>query len=109
LETRPRDHTFTSGHTPNKYNIIEPIDAIINMQLKQLSNGKHTIIMRRARKHSSKFVCTQTRLSHTITVNALDGSNKHHIHRDINQKDTHDAHTSHLYTMIRGIPGEYNN
>jgi hypothetical protein len=21
LETRPRDHTFTSGHTPNKYNI----------------------------------------------------------------------------------------
>jgi hypothetical protein len=34
LETRPRDHTFTSGHTPNKYNIIEPIDTIINMQLK---------------------------------------------------------------------------
>jgi hypothetical protein len=23
LEIRPRDHTFTSGHTPNKYNIIE--------------------------------------------------------------------------------------
>jgi hypothetical protein len=23
LETRPGDHTFTSGHTPNKYNIIE--------------------------------------------------------------------------------------
>jgi hypothetical protein len=26
LETRPRDHTFTSGHTPNKYNMIEQID-----------------------------------------------------------------------------------
>jgi hypothetical protein len=25
LETRPRDHTFTSGHTPNKYNMIEQI------------------------------------------------------------------------------------
>jgi hypothetical protein len=34
LETRPRDDTFTSEHTPNKYNIIEPIDTIINMQLK---------------------------------------------------------------------------
>jgi hypothetical protein len=31
LETRPRDHTFTSGHTLNKYNIIEPIDANFNM------------------------------------------------------------------------------
>jgi hypothetical protein len=27
LETRPRDHTFTTGHTLNKYNIIEPIDT----------------------------------------------------------------------------------
>jgi hypothetical protein len=36
LEIRPRDHTFTSGHTPNKYNIIEPIDTIINMQLKTI-------------------------------------------------------------------------
>jgi hypothetical protein len=36
LETRPRDHTFTSGHTPNKYNIIEPIDTIINIQLKTI-------------------------------------------------------------------------
>jgi hypothetical protein len=26
LKTRPWDHTFTSGHTPNKYNIIEPIN-----------------------------------------------------------------------------------
>jgi hypothetical protein len=26
LETRPRDHTFTSGHTPNKYNMIEQIN-----------------------------------------------------------------------------------
>jgi hypothetical protein len=26
LEPRPRNHTFTSGHTPNKYNIIEQID-----------------------------------------------------------------------------------
>jgi hypothetical protein len=26
LETRPRGHTFTSGHTPNKYNIIEQIN-----------------------------------------------------------------------------------
>jgi hypothetical protein len=36
LKTRPRDHTFTSGHTLNKYNIIEPIDVIINMQLKTI-------------------------------------------------------------------------
>jgi hypothetical protein len=40
LETRPRDHTFTSGHTPNKYNIIEPIDTIINMQLKIILQWK---------------------------------------------------------------------
>jgi hypothetical protein len=26
LETRPRDHTFTSGHIPNKYNINKQID-----------------------------------------------------------------------------------
>jgi hypothetical protein len=26
LETRPRDHNFTSGHTPNKYNMIEQIN-----------------------------------------------------------------------------------
>jgi hypothetical protein len=36
MSTSPRDHTFTSGHTPNKYNIIEPIDTIINMQLKTI-------------------------------------------------------------------------
>jgi hypothetical protein len=40
LETRPRDHTFTSGHTLNKYNIIEPIDTIINMQLKTVLQWK---------------------------------------------------------------------
>jgi hypothetical protein len=40
LETRPRDHTFTSGHTPNKYNIIEPIDTIINIQLKTILQWK---------------------------------------------------------------------
>jgi hypothetical protein len=40
LETRPRDHTFTSGHTLNKYNIIEPIDTIINMQLKTILQWK---------------------------------------------------------------------
>ena len=40
LETRPRDYTFTSGHTPNKYNIIEPIDTIINMQLKTILQWK---------------------------------------------------------------------
>jgi hypothetical protein len=40
LETRSRDHTFTSGHTPNKYNIIEPIDTIINMQLKIILQWK---------------------------------------------------------------------
>jgi 2,3-bisphosphoglycerate-independent phosphoglycerate mutase len=40
LETRPWDHTFTSGHTLNKYNIIEPIDSIINMQLKTILQWK---------------------------------------------------------------------
>jgi hypothetical protein len=40
LETRPRDHAFTSGHTLNKYNIIEPIDTIINMQLKTILQWK---------------------------------------------------------------------
>jgi hypothetical protein len=40
LETRPRDHTFTSGYTPNKYKIIEPIDTIINMQLKTILQWK---------------------------------------------------------------------
>jgi hypothetical protein len=40
LETGPRDHTFTSGHTPKKYNIIEPIDTIINMQLKTVLQWK---------------------------------------------------------------------
>jgi hypothetical protein len=40
LETRPRNHTFTSGHTLNKYNIIEPIDTIINMQLKTILQWK---------------------------------------------------------------------
>jgi hypothetical protein len=64
FETRPRDHTFTSGHTPNKYNIIEPIDTNFNMQ-------------------------TPT------------------IHRDINQKDTHNVHTSHLHIMIQGVSGDY--
>jgi hypothetical protein len=27
LKTRPRDYTFTSGHTPNKYNMIEQIST----------------------------------------------------------------------------------
>jgi hypothetical protein len=40
LEARPRDHTFTSGNTLNKYNIIEPIDTIINMQLKAILQWK---------------------------------------------------------------------
>jgi hypothetical protein len=40
LETTPRDHTFTSGYTPNKYNIIEPIDIIISMQLKIILQWK---------------------------------------------------------------------
>jgi hypothetical protein len=40
LKTRPRDHTFTSGHTLNKYNIIELIDTIINMQLKIILQWK---------------------------------------------------------------------
>jgi hypothetical protein len=40
LETRPRDHTFTNGHTPNKYNIIELIDTNFNMQLKTILQWK---------------------------------------------------------------------
>jgi hypothetical protein len=40
LETSPWDHTFTSGHTLNKYNIIEPIDTIINMQHKTILQWK---------------------------------------------------------------------
>jgi hypothetical protein len=40
LETRPKDHTFTSGHTLNKYNIIEPIDTIIHMQIKTILQWK---------------------------------------------------------------------
>jgi hypothetical protein len=40
LEIWPRDHTFTSGHTPNKYNIIEPIDTNFNMELKTILQWK---------------------------------------------------------------------
>jgi hypothetical protein len=36
LETRPRDHTFTSGHTPNKYNIIETIDNFSSLWYSEL-------------------------------------------------------------------------
>jgi hypothetical protein len=36
LETRPRDHTFTSGHTPNKYNIIEQIDNFSSLWYSKL-------------------------------------------------------------------------
>jgi hypothetical protein len=40
LETRPGHHTFPSGHTLNKYNIIEPIDTNVNMQLKTILQWK---------------------------------------------------------------------
>jgi hypothetical protein len=36
LETRPRDHTFTSGHTPNKYNIIEQINNFSSLWYSEL-------------------------------------------------------------------------
>jgi hypothetical protein len=36
LETRPRDHTFTSGHTPNKYNMIEQIDNFSSLWYSEL-------------------------------------------------------------------------
>jgi hypothetical protein len=36
LETRPRDHTFTSGHTPNKYNIIEQINNFSSLWFSEL-------------------------------------------------------------------------
>jgi hypothetical protein len=36
LETRPRDHTFTSGHTPNKYNIIEQINNFPSLWYSEL-------------------------------------------------------------------------
>jgi hypothetical protein len=36
LETRPRDHTFTSGHTPNKYNIIEQINNFCSLSYSEL-------------------------------------------------------------------------
>jgi hypothetical protein len=36
LETRPRDHTFTSGHTPNKYNIIKPINNFSSLWYSEL-------------------------------------------------------------------------
>jgi hypothetical protein len=36
LETRPRDHIFTSGHTPNKYNIIEQINNFSSLWYTEL-------------------------------------------------------------------------
>ena len=36
LETRPRDHTFTSGHTPNKYNMIEQINNFSSLWYSEL-------------------------------------------------------------------------
>jgi hypothetical protein len=36
LETRPRDHTFTSEHTLKKYNIIEPIDNFSSLWYSEL-------------------------------------------------------------------------
>jgi hypothetical protein len=36
LETRPRDHTFTSGHTPNKYYIIEQINNYSSLWYSEL-------------------------------------------------------------------------
>jgi hypothetical protein len=36
LETRPGDHTFTSGHTPNKYNIIEQINNFSSLWYSEL-------------------------------------------------------------------------
>jgi hypothetical protein len=36
LETRPRNHTFTSGHTSNKYNIIEQINNFSSLWYSEL-------------------------------------------------------------------------
>jgi hypothetical protein len=36
LKTRPRDHTFTSGHTLNKYNIIEQINNFSSLWYSEL-------------------------------------------------------------------------
>jgi hypothetical protein len=45
LETRPRDHTFTSGHTPNKYNIIEQIDNFSSLWYSELLSYLITLII----------------------------------------------------------------
>jgi hypothetical protein len=36
LEIRPRDHTFTSGHTPDKYNINEQINNFSSLCYSEL-------------------------------------------------------------------------
>jgi hypothetical protein len=65
--------------------------------------------MRRATKHSSKFVSPQTRLPQTITLSALDGSNKHQQFIETLAKiHTQCAHC-HLHIMVQGVSGDYNN
>jgi hypothetical protein len=49
-------------------------------------------------KHSSKFAFPQTRLLHTITLSALDGSNKHQQFIEILAKETHIMHTLSSFT-----------
>jgi hypothetical protein len=54
--------------------------------------------MCRAMKHSSKFVFPQIRLPHTITLSALDGSNKHQQFIETLAKETHIMRTLSSFT-----------
>jgi hypothetical protein len=56
-------------------------------------------IMHMTTKHSLKFACPQTRLSHTITVNALDGFNKQQQFIETLTKKTHIIRTLVTFTL----------
>jgi hypothetical protein len=51
-----------------------------------------------ATKHSAKFAFPQTRLPHTITLSALDGSNKHQQFIETLAQKTHIMHTLSSFT-----------
>jgi hypothetical protein len=63
--------------------------------------------MRRAMKHSSKSVFSQIRLSYTITMNALDDSNKHQQFIEILTKKTHIICTLVTFTLRYKVSPEF--
>jgi hypothetical protein len=66
--------------------VVRSVHYIVGMYC---ARGGQCVPLCRVTKHSSKFAFPQTRLPHTITMSALDGSNKHNQFIETLAKETH--------------------